>query len=291
MCNPGAGADRNLIPVRVAVDEIELDAGPTSVTTLLRSTWRVRELIQILARKNFYVRYRRASLGMLWAVGLPLLQALVMAVIFSRFRRGEAPGGSFAAYLLAGYVIWSFFSNVVSSGATSIVDGAALSSRIYFPRMALPVVAVVTNLYGLAATVVVMSTVAIGLRGSIEPTLPILVPAVLLTVVLAGSLSLLLAALHVYFRDVRYMVTAAMQPWFFLTPVLWSSEQMPDSLRAVLRWNPAAGPIELAHLAIVGEAGDDWIFSVAVCLVASVALLAVALRVHTRYDRVFGDLL
>lgn len=272
--------------------ELELDGTPTPARVLIRDLWQTRGLIAILARKNFYVTYRRASLGMLWAVGLPLFQALVMAVIFSRFRTGaDAPGGNFAAYLLAGYVVWNFFSNVVGGGSTAIVDGSSLASRIYFPRAVLPLVSVFTNLYGFGATVVVMTGVALALRGQIEPTLPLLIPAVGLAIALAGALALMLAAVHVYSRDVRYLVAAVMQPWFFMTPVLWSASSLPASITNVLRFNPAAGPVELAHLAIVGGAGDGWPISVASCLLTTVVVGTIALRLHCRHDRVFTDLL
>lgn len=291
MCHPGGGVERVLFDVRVAPGELELDAGRTPARVLVGEVWRSRQLVRILARKNFYVKYRRAALGMLWVVGLPLAQASVMAVIFSRFRTGEAPGGNFGAYVLSGYLVWNFFSTVVSGGATAIVDSSALSSRIYFPRALLPIITVVSNLYGFGATVAVISGIALVLRGEVEPTLPLLLPAVALVIALAGALSLVLSALHVYARDIRYVVTAVMQPWFFLTPVLWSSALLPDGLARVLRYNPAAGPIELAHLAVVGEAGEGWEISVAACVVTTVLLCVAALRLHTRFDRLFADLL
>jgi ABC-type polysaccharide/polyol phosphate export permease len=270
-------------------DELVLDGRPTPTATLLRQIWGARGLINMLARKNFYVRYRRAFLGMLWAVGLPVIQAAVMALIFSRFRRGEAPGGSFPAYVISGYMVWSYFSNVVSTGATAVVDGASLSSRIYFPRAVLPLVQVLTNLHGFGFAAVVMSAIALAMRGEVEPTLPLLAVAVLLMVVMSASLSLVLSAVHVYFRDTRYIVTAIMQPWFFLTPIIWSPSQLPDTLADIVRFNPAAGFVQLTHLAIVGEMSDGWEVSVASAVVTTLVLGIAALRLHTRFDRVFAD--
>src|SRR3954468_20009895 len=114
-----------------------LDGGPTPLRTIASSTWRSRELIAILARQDFYVRYRRATFGLLWAAALPLVQAVALAFVISRFAT-FATDDDFWIFVLAGTVAWSTFSGVVGLGATAIVDGASLSTKIYFPRLVLP---------------------------------------------------------------------------------------------------------------------------------------------------------
>src|SRR3954451_13382522 len=114
-------------------DGFRLDSRPAPLSRLLASTWRSGQLISILARKDFYVRYRRATFGLLWAAALPLLQAVALAFVVSRFATFET-GSRYWVFVLAGTVAWSTFSAIVGAGSTAIVDGASLSTKIYFPR-------------------------------------------------------------------------------------------------------------------------------------------------------------
>src|SRR3954470_1429818 len=100
-----------------------LDGGPTPLRTIASSTWGSRDLIAILARKDFYVRYRRATFGLLWAAALPLLQALVLSFVVSKFANFRT-GTNYAVYVLSGTVGWAAFSTIISSGATAVVDGS-----------------------------------------------------------------------------------------------------------------------------------------------------------------------
>src|SRR3954469_7584231 len=104
-----------------------LDGGPTPLRTIASSTWRSRELITILARKDFYVRYRRATFGLLWAAALPVLQALVLALVVSKFANFKTDQ-NYAVFVLSGMVVWSAFSGILSVGSTAVVDGAGLST-------------------------------------------------------------------------------------------------------------------------------------------------------------------
>ena len=275
--------------MEVAADGFVLDGRRTPVRVLLREILDSRELIRTLARKDFYVRYRRASLGMLWAVGLPVIQAAVMAVVFSHRNIGGVQG-DVAAFVFSGMVGWSFFSSVVGSASTSIVDGAGLSNRIYFPRAVLPLTNVLTAWYGFVISAVIMLGAAVVMVGDISARFLLAIPAMLLTVGLATAFVLTLSALHVYFRDLRYVVAAAMQPWLFLTPIFYQPDALPGWVRPVVRLNPATGSVELFHEATVG-ASPGWGLSVVSSCVTLVVLGAAAVALHTRHNRLFADLL
>lgn len=268
----------------------ELDGERTAVGGLVKAMWSARGLIGILARKDFYVRYRRASLGMVWAVGIPLIQAVVLAVVFSRIAGRRAPGGSYAAYILSGLVAWTYFSTTLGAAATAIVDGKALSSRTYFPRAVLPLASMVANLYSFAATLAVTIVIILLLGVSLGPEVLLLGPASLLLAAFTAGLGLVVSALHVYFRDIRYLVTAITAPWFYLTPVIYPIDLAPENVRPLIQANPMTGVVELFRAATVG-ASPDWAASVAVAGVATVLLWVAALSLHSRFDRVFADLL
>ena len=272
-----------------ATKGFELRGERTPLGQLVPDIWRARGLVAILARKDFFVRYRRASFGLFWAVGLPLFQAIVLAIVFSRIVRIET-GTSYAAFVYSGMVAWSFFSGALSASATSIVDGAALTSRIYFPRAVLPLVSITANAYGFVINAVVLVLLCLVLGVSLGPELVVLVPAVALLLALLAGFALVLSALHVYFRDVRYLVAAVITAWFYVTPVLYPLRLVPGALEWVVKANPMTGVVELFRFATVG-ADPGWGVTVLITGGWTVALLALGLALHCRFNRVFADLL
>jgi ABC-type polysaccharide/polyol phosphate export permease len=264
--------------------------GPiTPVPELVADVWASRRLLAILARKDFYVRYRRASLGLFWAVGLPVFQALVLALVFSRVVRIHT-GTNFAVFVLAGMVGWTYFSNTLSAASTAIVDGSGMSTRIYFPRVVLPLVSVLANLYGYAITLAILLVLCPLLGVGLGAAVLWVVPATALAVVLTAGAGLVASALHVYFRDIRYIVTAAVIGWFYLTPVFYPLHLAHGFLHAVVAANPVTGVVELLRAATAGV-DPRWGWTVLISLGWSGVLLAAGAALHRRYNRLFTDLL
>lgn len=268
---------------------LALHGESTSPAALWRSLWRSRELLAILARKEFQVRYRRASLGLMWAVGLPLLQSLVMAVVFSKVAHIKA-APHYAMFVLAGMTAFITFSAALGPGSTAIVDGSDLSSRVYFPRLLLPMTQVATNLYGYVITLAILLALCPVLHVDLGLRTLLLIPATVLLVAVTAGFCLLSSALHVYFRDIRYMVAAALMLWMYVTPIIYPPGDVPGLLRGVLDANPMTGVVDLFHAATVGYGGPSEL-TVVVSVAWAIGLLAVATAVHCRFDRVFADLL
>lgn len=268
---------------------VVLEGEVTPLRQLVSELWQSRELLAILARKDFYVRYRRASLGLLWAVGLPLFQSVILAVVFSRVVKVHT-GTNFAVFVLIGMVAWTYFSNTLSAASTAIVDGSGMSTRIYFPRAVLPMVSVLANLYGYFITLVIALVLCPVLGVHLGLHSLWLLPATGLTVVLTAASCLVTSALHVYFRDVRYVVTAAVIGWFYLTPVFYPLGLTHGILRVVITANPLTGAVELLRLATAG-ADHGWGTPVLVSLVWTAGLFVLGAGLHRRYNRVFTDLL
>jgi len=267
----------------------ELSGESTPLRELLRDLWASRDLVAMLARKEFFVRYRRASLGMLWAVLLPLFQTTVLVVVFSRIVRFETKE-PYAVFVFPAYMAWTYFSTALPSAATAIVDNANLSSRVYFPRAVLPITAVVSNLYNFAFTMLALAGVC-----AISGVFPgwrvlLLFPASVLLVALTAALALLISGLHVYFRDLRFVLQAVISPLLFLTPVLYPLDQTPDRIKVLVGVNPMSGVAELFRAAITGEE-SGWGGTVLVSVAWGVGAPLLGLRVQRRYTRVFSDLL
>lgn len=274
----------------------ELTGPGTSPRQLLREIWASRQLIGVLARKDFLVKYRRTSLGLIWAVALPGIQAVVLAVVFSHLigathRLGGVSGGRTAAYgvfIFAGMVPWSFFNGAFSAGATAVVDGTGLACRIYFPRAVLPLISVVTAFFPLVITAVILLVMEIALGP--EPGLRTLwmVPGMLLVTVLAASLSVFVSAAHVYIRDLRYAVTAGMLMLFYITPVIYSADRLPGNVRELVELLPTAGPVEIFRLSI-GAADARWWTYVLSSVVWTLVVGIAGFALHCRRDRVLAD--
>jgi ABC-type polysaccharide/polyol phosphate export permease len=264
-----------------------LTAKPEPLRSLLRRIWQSRDLIRMLARQDFFVRYRRESFGFLWAVGLPLLQAIVLAVVFSRIVKIHTRT-SYPVFVFAGMIPWTFFANCVGGASTSIVDGQGLATKIYFPRAVLPLVTVQATFYGFVPSVAVLVAMALVLGVPLGLPLLYLVPGTLLIMLLSASFGLVLSALHVYFRDVRYIVAASMFAWFYATPVLYPLRLAPPFLRRIIEANPASGGVEMFRAA-VGSADAGWPTTVIASVSFLVVLLFVAAVVHRRLDRLFVD--
>ncbi|MDP9325520.1 MAG: ABC transporter permease [Candidatus Dormibacteraeota bacterium] len=271
------------------VQGFALENRPTPPATLIAETWGARWLIMTLARKEFFVRYRRASFGLLWAVGLPLFQAAVLTVVFSRVLRINA-GVPYPAFVYAGLIGWSFFSAVLGGGSSAIVDNAMLASRIYFPRTVLPLVTVVANLYSHVISAVILVIICLAFGVPVGVHLALLIPATLLMTALSASFVLVLSALHVYFRDVRFIVQAALIAWFYVTPVFYPTWLLSGRPLQLILLNPVTGVVELFRAATVG-ADADLGYVVAVSCVWTVVLGAIGLLLHARFNRVFSDLL
>lgn len=268
----------------------ELRGSTTPIRELVRDVIGSRELIAMLARKDFFVRYRRASLGIVWAIGLPLIQAAVLAVVFTRVIRIDV-GIPYVVFALAGVLPWTYFSTSLLSGSTAIVDGSTLASKIYFPRAVLPITITVGALYSLAPSLVVLLVVMLVAGVSVGPSIALLVPAVLLLVVLTTAFALVTSTLHVYFRDLRFVVQASLTAWFYVTPVIYPLDRAPGGLKEALHVNPVTGLVQLFRSAVMGVDAVELFPAIWWTLGATVLLSLLGALLQARYNRVCVDLL
>jgi len=265
-----------------------IDAAPDGRRQFLASLVAHRHVFVMLARKDFQTRYKRASLGIVWAVAVPVLQGVVLAIVFSKVVRVQGTE-HYGAMVFAGVVAFSYFASTLTAAVTSIVDGSGLTDKVWFPRILLVLVPAAANLVGLAVSVAVLIVALPFLGVGLSPRLALLVPAGALLLAFTAALSLVAAALHVYFRDVKFLVQAALLVWIYVTPVLYPREAVGD-LGPWLDLNPMTGIVLLFQQAAVGGV-DDLARPVAVSLVWTVALLVIGLEAQRRHDRLFVDLL
>lgn len=267
----------------------ELRGAVTPLRELFRELWQNRRLIRMLARRDFHVRYRRPSFGIVWVIAVPLIQAAVLSIIFTRIVRFPLPGISFPVFMLSGLLPWLFFSASVGASVTSITGGSGLATKVYFPRAVLPLVVVRSNLYGFGHRLVVVVLAALVFGQSIGPEIALLVPAMLLMLLVASAFSLVLAPMHVYFRDMSFIVSAFMQAWFWGSAIFYPISRAGGLLRTAMTINPATGMVYLFRSALVGWPIEEAL--IVSTVLWSVGLLILAVFLYRRFNRVFTDLL
>src|SRR4051812_12942288 len=294
---PAESVEQRPVRQRDHAAGFELSGPGTPLRALLATLWRTRQVLFVLARKDFYARYRRTSLGLFWALGLPLIQATVLTLIFShvvnvgravRNVHGAGPHFSYAVFIYSGMLIWSFFAANMPGAATSVVDNSGLAAKIYFPRIMLPMLVVATGLYPLVISLGVLLLMTVVVLHWVGWQFFFVIPAVLLGAGITVAFGLALSAMHVYFRDVKFFVQAAMSVLFYATPVIYSLENAPAAARTILSLGPMTGPIELMRMATVG-ADSVWPQAVIGGAVWMTVLSVVGLFLHSRFDRVFVD--
>jgi lipopolysaccharide transport system permease protein len=257
----------------------------------LRELWAYRELLYFLTWRDILVRYKQAVMGVAWAVLQPLLTMVVFTVVFNKALGIKSPTANipYPVFSYSGLLPWNFFSGALTRSGVSLVGNANLLTKVYFPRLVIPVSAVLAGLLDLAISFVVLLALMAGYQ--IVPTwhvvfLPLFV---LLAFVAAVAVSLWLSALNVLYRDIQYVIPFLVQLWMFISPVIYPINQIPAGpLRAAFALNPMTGVIGGFRWALLGQPfppGNYLWISVAVVLV----LLAGGLVYFKRMERVFAD--
>ena len=253
--------------------------------------WRYRELLYFLAWPDLKVRYKQTALGIAWAVLQPVMYMVVFTLFFGRLAGLYAEGKPYALLALSGSVIWLFFANSVTLAAGSLVGNAPLLTKVYFPRLLVPVAPVIAGLVDLALACGVLVVVMIAytfVPGAGEHYLFIL-PFIGLAAVTACGVGAILSALNVRFRDVRYVVPFLMQLWLFASPVVYSAELLPDSWRTLYYLNPMAGVVEGFRWSVLGGARPDEL-AIALSTLSALVLFVGGVFYFRRLERQFADI-
>lgn len=257
-----------------------------------RDLWEYRELLFFLAWRDIAVHYKQTVIGLAWAVVRPLTTMLVFTLIFGRIARLPADGGVwYPLFVLAGMLPWQFFAVTLSESANSLVTNSSLISKVYFPRMLVPLSTAGVPLVDLFVSLPILGLLLL-YKGWAPPWQVVFAPLfVLLAAVQALGFGLLLCALNVRYRDVRYVIPFLVQFGFFLSPVGFSTALVPEAWQPAFHLNPMVFVIDGMRWTLLGVgdpfAGVGWLISLAV---TGLVLLA-GVRYFRSTERTFADVI
>lgn len=254
-----------------------------------RELWRYRELLYFLTWRDIKVRYKQAVLGIAWAVLQPLLTMLIFTVIFGNLLKTPSQDIPYPLFSLTAVLPWQLFATALQRSSASLVGNANLITKIYFPRLAIPLSSVMAALVDFGISFIVLLGVMFYYRylpGLNVLWLPLIVLLALLT---ALSVGLWLSALNVQYRDIQHMVPFIVQVWMYASPIVYPIETIPEGLA---RWlyglNPMVGVIQGFRWALLGGDAPDFtlLFSVGMVLI----LLVSGLYYFRRMEKTFADI-
>ena len=255
----------------------------------LRELAEFRELFYFLVWRDVKVRYKQTVLGAAWAIIQPLFTMLVFSIFFGRLAGLPSDGVPYPIFAFAALVPWTFFATTLGLSSNSLVGSANLITKVYFPRLVVPVATVLSGVVDLALSFVVLLGMLAWYRLPLTAN-AVWIPAfALLAIVTAAGVGIWLSALNVEFRDVRYAVPFLVQFWMFATPIAYSSSHVPERWRALYGLNPMVGVVDGFRWALLGAPRPSG-GALAASTVASALILVSGAYYFRRVERSFADI-
>lgn len=255
----------------------------------LAEIWRYRELLTALAGRDIKVRYKQTVLGVAWAVIQPLTTMLIFTLIFGRLAKIPSDGFPYPVFVFSGLLAWNFFSAAVSSGGTSLLSAGGMISKVYFPRILLPLASIGVSIVDFLVAVLIL--LCLMFYYSVPVTMNIFLLPLFFTglAITATGLSAWLSAVTVVYRDFRYVIPFVLQIWMYVTPVIYPMSFIPEKWQWIVYLNPVLGWVEGIKSSFLGGP-VDW-GMVGISSVLTVGILVVGVRYFEKAEQRFADVI
>jgi len=257
--NPNSAHIGEAIPLRqdspLLADTFALVIQPSRGWASLRlgAVWEYRELLYFLVWRDIKVRYKQTALGVLWIVLQPVVSMVVFSVLFGGLLRVPSGGLPYPIFAYTALLPWNYFAGALTRASTNLVGSAHLITKVYFPRLVIPLSGVLSGLVDFGIACLVLVGLMACYRLAPTPGIALLPLFLLLAVLTALGFGLWLSALNVRYRDVQYLIPFLLQIWMYLTPVIYGSQLVPKPFRFLLALNPMSGVVEGFRWALLGQ--------------------------------------
>ena len=255
-----------------------------------REIWRYKELLYFFTWRDLKVRYKQTVIGVLWSIFQPFMTMVVFSIFFGTLLKTPSDGVPYPIFIYTGLLFWQFFSGSLSETSNVLITNQAIITKVYFPRLILPISAVITKFVDFTISAVILMGMMV-YYGYTPHLIGIVVVPLLLGIAFMAAIGggLFLAAVNVKYRDVRFVLPFFIQLLLFLTPVIY-----PASIAGKYSWllaiNPMMGVIQNARAALLGTAPINW-FLIAISFFACSVLLMIGIVYFKQVERYFADVI
>lgn len=268
----------------------EIASGPRSLRSDLREVWAYRDLLFLLIRRDVTVRYKQSVVGIAWAVVQPVVLMLIFTIIFGRFAKLSSEGYPYALFTLCALLPWLYFARALSATSDSLVGSSQLVSKVYFPRLILPISKTVAGLVDFAVAFVLVVLMLAWYRVAPGPAIMLLPVFIAIAMLTAFAIGIWLTALNVRYRDIGLLVPFLTQIGMYVSPVAYSVTLVTEQWRWVYSLNPIVGVVEGFRWALLGKEPPQ--FGPMLLSLGIVLLFLVGGVVHfRRTERTFADII
>lgn len=255
----------------------------------LTELWAYRELVWVMVIKDLKVRYKQTVMGVAWAVIQPLTMIAIFTLIFGRLAKIPSDGYPYPIFVFSGLLAWNFFSSAVSTAGVSLISAGNLVSKVYFPRIIIPISSIGVSLVDFLISLILLIIMMLLYSQAITISILLLPFFLIGLMTLSIGFSSWLASITVVYRDFRYVITYMLQIWMYLTPVLYPITFVPEKWRWLLYLNPMYGWISGIRASVLGQPID--VVGVIASLILSLILFALGMFYFEKTQRKFADII
>jgi len=256
----------------------------------VRELWQYRELLYFFTWRDLKVRYKQTAIGVGWAIFQPFMTMVVFSIFFGKLAKMPSDGIPYPIFVYTGLLIWTFFSSALSDTSNCLISNQSIITKVYFPRLILPISSVLTKLVDFFVAAVIL--VGMMFYYNFTPNLVglLILPILLIISFLAAvGGGLFLASINVKYRDVRYVLPYFIQILMFLTPVIY-----PASIAGKYSWilaiNPMTGVLKAARAAILGTTPINWLL-LFISFIVTIFMFIIGLIIFKKTERYFADII
>lgn len=257
--------------------------------------WRYRELVYFLAWRDIKIRYKQTILGITWVILQPVISMLVFSGLFGILLQVPTGGIPYPLFVLSGLLPWLYFSAALTKSSNSLVDNTSLITKIYFPRMVIPIAAMLSSLVDFIISMAILVIIMLSYGVFPIETILLLPIFLILAMITALGFGLWLSALNVRYRDVKHLLPFIIQIWMYLTPVVYGASLIPERYRWLLGLNPMTGVVDGFRWALFGNRFGSVLTSDSLLYILSVGiafLILISGTIYFRYtEKNFADII